>query len=434
MKREYFLFFLLPLLFFACQKEEGENRVPSTGPEPLELEMLVYANQGMVKNYRQTLARFEESQDEITVNLLNLRGEDWSDFEHALRSRILSGKSPDIIDVSVVYRDALINEGLLLDLMPFIESNNMDLSLYFENQLSGLRRGESLYGIPSGALLMAAYVNKDLFREAGVELPGLKWDDTWDWEEYARKTEAIRAYESPERETYGTTQFFTIGWIIPFLLNNGSDFLTSQRDDCTAENRAARETFRFLKELLFDKGVSPDMMQLTALQPYQHFFDGRVGVLIEGNWWMEAARENITFDWGVVPLPQNPPYGGTGLYVDNWAIPYDAPHPEESFRVLQFFLEEEQQKSGIMKGIPPLKSSAHEIYTDRFPNLSQEEIDVWFEGISLGTTPAYFRGWNDFQNESTDILKDYSFSKITLDEMLEQLCASYEKNRKRDYR
>jgi ABC-type glycerol-3-phosphate transport system substrate-binding protein len=257
MKQKYCLFLFL-ILLIACKKENGSPYSEETTPEPVELQMLVYANEGMVNNYKEILARFESSQDEIKVNLHNLRGEDWSDFEHALRSRILSGKSPDIIDVSVVYRDALIDEGLCLDLMPFIKSSGMDLSLYFENQLSGLRRGEALYGIPSGALLMAAYVNKDLFQEAGVELPGLDWDNTWNWEEYAKKTEAIRAYESSRGETYGTTQFFTIGWIIPFLLNYGSDFLTKQRDDCIAGDEATRETFIYLKELMFQKGVSPD--------------------------------------------------------------------------------------------------------------------------------------------------------------------------------
>ncbi|MDC7224242.1 MAG: extracellular solute-binding protein, partial [Spirochaetales bacterium] len=185
---------------------------------------------------------------------------------------------------------------------------------------------------------------------------------------------------------------------------------------------------------MFDKGVSPDMMQLTAVQPYQHFFDGRVGVLIEGNWWMEAAQDKIDFDWGVVPLPQNPPYNATGLYVDNWSIPREAPHPEEAFEVLKFFLEEEQQKSGIMKGIPPLKSAAYDIYTARFEHLSKEEIDVWFEGIARGVTPAYYRGWNDFQNESSDILLDYSFNKYTIDEMIDLLCQSYEASRIREYK
>lgn len=429
---------LIPILLIAilvsCSKDKAPEKAQPVPSEPVKVQMLVYANEGMIKNYRETLSRFEAVNPGIKVELLNLRGDDWSDFEHALRSRLLIGESPDIIDVSVVFRDALIDEGLLLDIMPYMEASGMDLNLYFENQMNGLKRGNALYGIPSGALLMAAYVNKDLFREAGVELPGISWDDTWDWEEYAAKTEAISTFESPKGKVYGTTHFFTIGWIIPFLLNNGSDFLTKQQDDCSADKEPARETFSFLKELMFDKGVSPNMIQLTAMQPYQHFFDGKVGVLIEGNWWMEAARDNIDFDWGVLPLPQNPPYNATGLYVDNWSIPQESSHPEEAFMVLKFLLEEEQQKSGIMKGIPPLKSAAREIYTNRFPNLSSKEIDVWFDGIARGVTPAYYRGWNDFQNESSEILKDYSYGKYSTDEMVKLLCQSYEESRRREYK
>jgi ABC-type glycerol-3-phosphate transport system substrate-binding protein len=117
----------------------------------------------------------------------------------------------------------------------------------------------------------------------------------------------------------------------------------------------------------------------------------------------------------------------TGMYVDFWAIPEESNKGEEAFQLLDFFLQEEQQRSGIMKGIPPLKSSALEMYMDRFPEISKEEMNVWFQGVNYGKTPAYFKGWSEFQNETTDILNRFGMKEYSLDEALDQICEAYEK-------
>ena len=403
---------------------DGTSTVKQTN-----LNMIVFANEGMLKNYQETIDEFNNSQSDIRVTLENIYGEDWSAYEFALRSRVLSGKAPDIVDVSVVYRDAIIEDDLLLDLMPYVEKSGLDFDIYFDNQFEGLRKGDALYGIPSGALLMAVYVNKDLFREAGVELPSLDWSDSWTWDDFAEASKRIRALTSDEREIYGMTTAFSIGWILPFLMSNGADFLVNDNIECTATDASSIETFSFLKKLMFEDGVSPDMMKLVALQPYQYFFDGGVGIYVDGNWWMESIQSTVDFDWGVVPMP-TAKVPATGMYVDSWAVTSASEHPEEAFELLKFFLEKEHQSSGIMKGIPVLKSAAREIYENRFPSLSPEEIDVWFDGIDYGTTPAYFYAWNEFQDQSTEILTHYSFGEFSAESLVEQLCNAYRYCRK----
>ncbi|MGC9311233.1 MAG: hypothetical protein ACP5IA_00975, partial [Sediminispirochaetaceae bacterium] len=81
-------------------------------------------------------------------------------------------------------------------------------------------------------------------------------------------------------------------------------------------------------------------------------------------------------------------------------------------------------------GIPALKSSAYDIYRERFPSLSDEEIRVWFDGIRYGRVPAYFGGWTDFQNETTEILRQFGLSKLTLEETVDLICDAYLKQNK----
>lgn len=205
---------------------------------------------------------------------------------------------------------------------------------------------------------------------------------------------------------------------------NESSFLSVQNKACSASDPENKEIFEYLNTLMFEDKVSPGLMELISRQSYQYFMDGNLGITIDGNWWMEGFRDSIEFDWGVVPMPMGNKTA-TGMYVDFWAIPSASSNAQEAFEVLRFFMEEEQQKSGIMKGIPLLKSSAHEIYTDRFPDMTEDEIQVWFQGITYGQTPAYFRGWSDFQNVSTEILNRQALNEISVDEALTLICNAY---------
>jgi len=420
---------ILLLLSMGCtQKDQAEvgsaTAEQAQTREPVVVELMVFANEGMLKNYETVIERFNQSHEDIQVEIKNVFGEDWTDYEQTMRSYLLSGKSPDIVDISVIYQNSMIEEGLLMDLMPFAEEAGLDFDVYFQNQFDGLIQEGALYGIPSGALLMGVFINKDLFRKAGVEIPSLSWNDTWTWEEFAEASRKIRALSTEEQQVYGMTTSFTIGWILPFFMSLGADFLSVQGAPCDAENAHIVNTLDYLQGLMFEDGVSPTIMELLTVQPYQYFINGELGMTVDGNWWMEAFRDSADFEWGVVPMPigQEPV---TGMYVDCWAVPSASEHGQEAFTVLQFFLEEEQQKSGIMKGIPVLKTSAYEIYRNRFPGLSEDEIDVWFQGIRYGRVPAYFNGWSEFQNETKEIFRRFGLGELTLQDTAQQLCESY---------
>jgi multiple sugar transport system substrate-binding protein len=290
---------LLLNLILSCTPSKSEMVQPERVlAEPESIQLLIYANEGMMGNYKAIVEAFNESQSGIIANIKNVYGEDWTDYELTLRSYILSGKIPDIVDISVIYRDSMIEEGLLKDLTPFAEKAGLDFDLYFENQFEGLRKDDGLYGIPSGALLMAVYINKDLFRRAGVPIPSSDWKSTWTLEEFAEAARQIKALSTPDNELYGVTMSFTIGWILPFLMGNGSDFLSVQYSRCQREDAALRESLGFLQNLMFVEKTSPGIMELLTLQPYQYFLNGRIGMTVDGNWWMESFRDTISFDWG----------------------------------------------------------------------------------------------------------------------------------------
>lgn len=424
------LFLIIIISLSGCKKNSDlqETIIGSDIKTPTKIEIMVFANQGMMDNYETVLNRFNESHDDIEVVIQNVYGADWTYYDQILRSGLISGEIPDIIDISIIYRDSMIKEGFLMDLMPYATDSGLDFDLYFDNQFKGLKVDEALYGIPSGAMLMGVFINKDLFKQAGVDIPSTNWEDTWNWNEFEDAAKKIKNLSSSDNPVFGMTMSYTIGWILPFLMSNGSNFLSEKDESCTAILPSAVETFSYLQNLMFEDKVSPDSMQLLTWQPYQYFIDGNLGMTVDGNWWMEAFYDSIDFDWSIVPMPIGKK-AATGMYVDCWGIPSGSDNGEAAFEVLKYFLEEEQQNSGIMKGIPPLKTSAYEIYKNRFPDLSDKEIKVWFDGIKYGHIPAYFNGWSDFQKETTAIFQKLSLGESNVGESVQQICDSYLNNR-----
>jgi multiple sugar transport system substrate-binding protein len=420
---------IIVISVITCGKSSDlrEKSIESEISDPQIIEIMVFANQGMMENYETVLNKFNDSHNDIKVEIQNIYGEDWTYYDQILRSGLISGEIPDIIDISIMYRDSMINEGFLLDLMPFAKKSGLDFDLYFENQFEGLKVNEALYGIPSGAMLMGVFINEDLFNQAGADIPSTNWEETWNWKDFENAAKKIQKLSSKDNPVYGMSMSFTIGWILPFLMSNGSDFLSEQNEICTASTPPAVETLSFLHNLMFEENVSPNSMQLLTWQPYQYFIDGNLGMTVDGNWWMEAFYDSIDFKWSIVPMPIGKT-AATGMYVDCWGIPSGSDNAEAAFEVLKYFLEEEQQNSGIMKGIPPLKTSAYEIYKNRFPELSEKEVKVWFDGIKYGHIPAYFNGWSDFQKETTDIFRQLSLGESTVEDSIQKICESFLKN------
>jgi ABC-type glycerol-3-phosphate transport system substrate-binding protein len=76
----------------------------------------------------------------------------------------VSGSMPDVIHLDASSAAVFIDNGIVLDLMPFAENDpSFDLDVYFENAVRIAQRGEALYAIPLDFTPMVMYYNKTLF-------------------------------------------------------------------------------------------------------------------------------------------------------------------------------------------------------------------------------------------------------------------------------
>ncbi|MCA9875423.1 MAG: extracellular solute-binding protein, partial [Anaerolineales bacterium] len=92
-----------------------------------------------------------------------------------LKTQIASGDVPDIVG-PVGVRGMYSFEGAWLDMAPYIEAANMDLTDFNPALVEFYQfEGQGQVGLPFAVYPSALWYNKDLFDEAGLEYPPHEW-------------------------------------------------------------------------------------------------------------------------------------------------------------------------------------------------------------------------------------------------------------------
>lgn len=103
---------------------------------------------------------------------------EYADYFSKLSTAAAGHNLPDVIQMDYAYLDQYAQNGLLLDLTPYIENGTIDVSNISESMLnSGMVDGK-IYAISTGANAPALMYNKTLLDELGITVKDyMTWDD-----------------------------------------------------------------------------------------------------------------------------------------------------------------------------------------------------------------------------------------------------------------
>lgn len=409
------------MLLTGCSGKPAQSGTQSgeQSTEGVTLRFLAPANDAQREKYDQAFERVKELYG-ITVEPEYVTT--WDEFNQKFMTQLAAKNAPDLVDVSVTYKDMFINSGYLYDIAPLAEKNNFDFSQYYDVQFDGFRWDDALYGMPNGNTLMAIYYNKDLLDAANIPYPSSDWNEAPTWEEFYEMVKTLTTGEGPGRN-YGFATSFDICWMFPLFWQNNADFVNSDGTASAMNTPEAIETLDYINELMFANEYSPSLSTIKTLPPNELFKSGRVAFYMDGNWYMESMKDVDSFEWGVCPLPQNDKVV-TGMYIDAWAVTADMKHPEEAYKVLEYLLSEESLKNGTAKGIPPMISLAEKEVANIYNYIDEESRNAWVGGFAVGRTPTYTDNWAQIVAEANKVLEKMALGELTP----EQTAAEIEKS------
>lgn len=330
-------------------------------------------------------------------------------FKEKTLTAFAAGAPPDVILLDSKDSPTFIAEDLLLDLMPYVEKLEIDLSMYYPNVLSIAMRDSALYALPKDFTPMVMYYNKKCFDEEKLSYP----ESGWTWDDYlnvARKlTKDMNGDGVPEQ--YGTTFSHYFRFWQPWVWANGGDVLSNdgRRASGYFNSVPTEEALQFLIDLRTKHGVAPHREALAMAGRAQNlFYAGKVAMSESGHWILpnvrDFAREGV-IDVGVASLPV--PEGGEEvnvMYESGWAVAKATRNREMAVRLASFLSGEYANRNRALSGlaISAIRKVAEEV-------ASQDTTGV--EQVFLDLIPKCRQPWGTTV-EQFDLVEEYTQEAI----------------------
>jgi alpha-1,4-digalacturonate transport system substrate-binding protein len=258
--------------------------------------------------------------------------------------QLAAGQGPDIARVT----DLGGLSKYYLDVRPHLK-NAAYMETNFGSTLPWLRptaADKGIYGFMSQLTMTGPYVNKTLFEQAKVAIPGPK--ATWDeWVEAARKVS--KATQTPAALAWDRSGHRFAGPAISYGAKifdaKGDLVLDAGYKTAVTKFVAWHKDGAMLKEVWGGSGGS------TYADSIGEFKNGRVAMVLSGSWQINRLQKDIgnAFDWSAVPNPCGPAActgipGGAA-----WVALKTSKSPKEVGAFLEFMAQEANYSEFVSK-------------------------------------------------------------------------------------
>jgi multiple sugar transport system substrate-binding protein len=275
---------------------------------------------------------FDEANEDIIVEY---RGIQFDDLVNETLRAFATGNAPDIVSFDNPDFALFSSRGAMLDITErAANSEIISQAEYFEGPLNSVSWDGKLFGVPKYTDTIGIFYNKDLFAKAGLTEPPTTWAEV---AEYAEKL------TDPAAGVYGITFSARAGeegtfQFLPVIQMSGGN-----ADKVNTEGAA--QVLDIWKGLIDSGFASRDVLTLGQWDSTGVFNSGNAAMAISGPWEIDRMVEDAKFDWGVALLPTIEEGGerSSALGGFNWGIMANTQHPDEAFRLLEYFVSQENR-------------------------------------------------------------------------------------------
>lgn len=356
---------------------------------------------------------------------VDLQVQPWAQYWDLLRTNVAGGNMPDVFNMSQDRFFFYADNDAILDLQPYLDSDNVDTSVWGTGMINPYRWGDNddLYAVPVNWDSVALYYNKDLFDAAGLDYPTSEWT----WDDFAADAQALT---DAAADVYGAAVYseYQTGYTNFIASTNTEPVIASDRSECTLDNPGSLEALNFLKGL-YDDGAMPSVSTMggaSADDAFNYWLAGRVAMVSGGSWKLPDATEQATFNWDVVQLPRNPETGLSRSLLHSVGYVASAQSPEADLAAnLIVFLgsDEGQAYFAAAGGVAPANPGLQDEWIAAFPE--DKNIQAFVDAAtqnSQGIT-AFDEIWNVGNTELVINIFDLGMS---VDDAVTAACAEIE--------
>ena len=381
--------------------------------EQVELRFSYYADGTEAEVMQPIIDKFMAENPDISVVLDVVP---YQTIDEQLPIQVETGEGPDLARIT----NFGAYQGKLLDLRTYLA----DSAYYEANFPKPILEALGYGGYPDALTITGPYVNKTLFDQAGIEVPGE--GTTWpEWTDITKQvTEATGTQYAISIDRTGHRFAGPAMSMGATLLNPDGTF--------TVDTPGFRAFAEIVKGW-HDNGETPVEVWLSA-EPVNScigpFKSGQLVMCMSGSWQINGLVADVgdAFDWVVVPNPTGDG-GSTGIAGGSAVVAFaGTQHPEAAARLVDFLIQEENYSefSAGTLSLPAQSSVAangvefktdNPMVLDALSAYTHEVSKLTDQAVALNVNPYAFA----YYRNSANRIAQYLSGELTLDEMLVNL-------------
>jgi alpha-1,4-digalacturonate transport system substrate-binding protein len=388
--------------------------------DAVELRFMYYADGNEAEVMAEILEDFMEQNPDISVVLDVVP---YQTIDEQLPIQVETGEGPDLARIT----NFGAFRGTLLDLRPLLED-----PAYFEDNFPApvldAMRGEGddsgLHGFPDALTITGPYVNKTLFDQAEMEVPG----EGTTWEEWTEITTQVAEATGVD---YAISIDRTGHRFAGPAMSMGATLIDGE-GNFNIDTQGFRDFAQILKGWHEDN-ITPSEVWLVgdSLNSCIDFFkSGDLVMCMSGSWQINGLASDVgdAFDWVVVPNPTGPG-GSTGVAGGSAVVAFqDTEHPEAVAQLMEFLIQPENYStfSANTLALPAHNGVASEgvdfdtenpSVLNALAGFTAEVPKLQDQAWALNVHPYAFAYYRNSANRIAQYLTD----ELTLDEAIERL-------------
>jgi len=415
------------LAIAACS---GSGATGGEGPAEGRISFLTFGDPAELAAFRQVIAAFEKSQDDVDVQLVEAG--DRTDLIARLSTSVAGGSPPDVFLLNYRYYGQFAAKGAIEPITDRLAGSGVIAEDdFYPEAIDAFRWRGELMCLPQNISSLVVYYNRDLFTRYGVTEPG----DEWTWSELIEKATLLTRDANGNRvppgevegasvvETYGLGVEPSIIRVAPFVWSNGGELV----DDDTRPTRLAlaspeaTEALRAFLELRLAYGAVPTDEEVEAEDDETRFANGRLAMLMSSRRATPTLREVADFEWDVAPLPTFKEPAGI-LHSDAYCITAASADKRAAWRFVEFANSPRGQRIVARTGrtVPSLiEVSRSRAFLD--PSLSPSRSEVFLDGIPAIHAVPRISTWPEIEDATAGILENAFYRGEPVDDVVRRL-------------
>lgn len=396
--------------------EPAPTEAPAAIEEPMEtveLRFTYYADGVEADVISPIIDKFMAANPDITVVLDVVP---YKTIDEQLPVQIETGEGPDLARIT----NFGAYKGKLLDLRPYLA----DAAYYEANFPKPILEALGFGGYPDALTITGPYVNKTLFDQAEIDVPG----EGTTWQEWTDITKQVAEATGSQ---YAISIDRTGHRFAGPAMSMGAT-LTDAEGNFTVDTPGFRAFSEVVKGW-HDNAETPIEVWLSA-EPVNScigpFKSGQLVLCMSGSWQVNGLVNDVgdAFDWVVVPNPTGDG-GSTGIAGGSAVVAFaGTEHPEAAAKLAEFLIQAENYSefSAGTLSLPAQSTVAAQgvefktdnpFVLDALSSFTAEVSKLQDQAVGLNVHPYAFA----YYRNSANRIAQYLSGELNLDDMLVNL-------------